>query len=159
LGSPFSFAKFLELLVYSPTISTLKSFLCDHTTPAATAATATPPGKDSPELSASRLNIVRHFSTASVDVSFALSTIEDVIFELKVPRLQIVRDTAEKASVLPPPPHTLSEDENRKNNKEGSEDEATWQRKELRREIKKWWEGVADHIDKIVREFFFSAFV
>lgn len=121
----FSFTKFLELLVYSPTISTLNSFLCDHTTP---------PSENSPDVPASRLNIVRHFSTASVDVSFALSTIED-IFELKVPRLQILRDTGV--------PHILL------GNKEGSEDEAR-SKKELRREIKKWWEGVADHIDKIV---------
>ena len=116
------------MLVYSPTISTLNPFLCDHTTPSS---------ENSPDLPASRLNIVRHFSTASVDVTFALSTIED-IFELKVPRLQIVRDT-DKASV----PQTLL------GNKEGSEGEAK-PKKELRREIKKWWEGVADHIDKIV---------
>ena len=117
--------------MYSPTISNLKSFLCDHTTP---------PSENSPDLPASRLNIVRHFSAASVDVSFTLSAIED-IFELKVPRLQIVRDT-EKASV----PHTPLV------NKERSEDEAR-PKKELRREIKKWWEGVADHIDKIVSLF------
>ena len=116
------------MLVYSSTISTLSPFLCDHTTPSS---------ENSPDLSASRLNIVRHFSTASVDVSFALSTIKD-IFELKVPRLQIVRDT-ERASI----PLTLL------GNKEGSEDEAR-PKKELRREIKKWWEDVADHIDKIV---------
>ncbi|KAF8797636.1 hypothetical protein BYT27DRAFT_7265512 [Phlegmacium glaucopus] len=123
----FSFAKFLELLVYSPTICTLKAFLCDHTTP---------PHQVSPDLPAARLNIIRHFTTASRDVSFALSTTED-IFELKVPRLQIRRGT-EKASV----PQTLKE--------ERAEDEAS-QKKELRREIKKWWEGVADHIDKIER--------
>ena len=39
-------------------------------------------------------------------------------------------------------PHTLLR------TKEGSEDEAM-PKKELRREIK-WWEGVADHIDKFV---------
>lgn len=117
--------------MYSTTISTLNSFLCDHTTPS---------NRNSPDLPSSRLNIVRHFSTASVDVSFVLSTIEDV-FELKVPRLQIVRDT-EKASI----PHTLL------GNKERSEDDAR-PKKELRREIKKWWEGVADHIDKIVSFF------
>jgi 1-phosphatidylinositol-3-phosphate 5-kinase len=120
--------------VYSPTISTLNSFLCDHTTP---------PSAKSPDLPAPRLNFIRHFSTASVDVSFALSTIED-IFELKVPRLQIVRDT-EKASV---PPAFLG-------HKERSEDEAR-PKKELRREIKKWWEDVADHIDKIVSFFCFE---
>ena len=127
----FSFAKFLELLMYSTTISTLNPFLCDHTTPS---------NKNSPDLPASRLNIVRHFSTASVDVSFALSKIED-IFELKVPRLQIVRES-EKASV----PYAFLA------NKEKTEEEDR-PKKELRREIKKWWEGVADHIDKIVSFF------
>lgn len=118
--------------MYSSTISTLNSFLCDHTTP--------PSEKNSPDLPASRLNIVRHFSTASVDISFALSTIED-IFELKVPRLQMVRDTGIPQTLL--------------GNKEGSEDGAR-PKKELRREIKKWWEGVADHIDKIVEFFLYS---
>ena len=55
----FSSAKILKLLVYSLTIYTLNSFLCDHTI--------------SPDLPASRLNIVRHFSTVSVYVSFTLS--------------------------------------------------------------------------------------
>jgi len=129
--SLFSFAKFLELLVYSPTICTLNSFLCDHTTP---------PHGTSPDLPAARLNIIRHFTTATCDVSFGVSTIED-IFELKVPRLQITRGT-EKVGV----PLTLLG--------QGTEDEAI-QKKDLRREIKKWWEGVADHIDKIVSFFFF----
>ena len=84
--SLFSFAKFLELLVYSPTIYTLNSSLCDHTTP---------PSLDLP---ATRLNIIRHFSTTSSNVSFALSTTEDT-FELKVPRLQIMRGGNEKANV------------------------------------------------------------
>ena len=119
--------------MYSTTISTLNSFLCDHTTPS---------NEKSPDLSASRLNIVRHFSTVSVDISFALSKIED-IFELKVPRLQIVRDT-EKTSI----PQTLL------GGKEKSVDDEVRPKKELRREIKKWWEGVADHVDKIVSFFF-----
>jgi 1-phosphatidylinositol-3-phosphate 5-kinase len=85
------------------------------------------------------LNIVRHFSTAAFDVSFTLSSIDD-IFEVKVPRLQLTRG-AEKASA----PHS---DFGHK--QEGTEDE-TSQKKDLRREIKKWWEGVADHIDKIVK--------
>ena len=118
--------------MYSTTICTIDPFLCDHTTP---------PGENSPDLPASRLNIVRHFSTASLDISFTLTTIED-IFELKVPRLQITRGT-EKANV----PVCLSEPQER------TEDEDR-PKKELRREIKKWWEGVADHIDKIVRVFF-----
>ena len=58
---------------------------------------------------------------------------------MKVPRLQLTRD-AEKVSA-----HSVF---GRK--EEGTEDE-TSQKKDLRREIKKWWEGVADHIDKIVK--------
>ena len=129
--SLFSFAKFLELLVYSPTICTLNSFLCDHTTPL---------GDNSLTLPASRLNIIRHFSTAFLDISFALSLIED-IFELKVPRLQITRSTEKSGIQL-----------SLLGNKEGTED-VDRPKKELRREIKKWWEGVADHIDKIVSFF------
>lgn len=30
------------------------------------------------------------------------------------------------------------------------------ERTELRRQIKKWWEGVSDHLDKIVRVKFFK---
>ena len=117
-------------MVYSPTICTLNSFLCDHTTP------------PSPDPPATRLNIIRHFSTASSNVAFALSTTED-IFELKVPRLQITRGGNEKANAsLSPLGHKEA----------GTEDEAS-QKKDLRREIKKWWEGVADHIDKIVESF------
>jgi 1-phosphatidylinositol-3-phosphate 5-kinase len=123
----FSFAKFLELLVYSPTICTLNSFLCDHTTP---------PNENSLDLPASRLNIIRHFSTASLDISFALSTIED-IFELKIPRLQITRGIERSSASFSA------------HKKDKMEDEAS-PKKELRKEIKRWWEGVADHIDKIV---------
>ena len=107
--SLFSFAKFLELLVYSPTICTLNSFLCDHTTP---------PSLDLP---ATRLNIIRHFSTTSSNVSFALSTTEDT-FELKVPRLQIMRGGNEKANA------SLSL---LRHKEEGTKDEAS-QKKDLR---------------------------
>ncbi|KAF8151494.1 hypothetical protein B0H34DRAFT_131326 [Crassisporium funariophilum] len=124
-----SFAKFLELLIYSPALCTLTPSLCEHTTP--------PTGPWS-TLPVSRLNIVRHFSTASSDVSFALSTIED-IFELRVPRLQITRGV-EKSS---PPPTSAGSKEER------TPLEELASKRILRREIKKWWEGVADHVDKI----------
>ncbi|KAF8968465.1 hypothetical protein BDZ97DRAFT_1902851 [Flammula alnicola] len=125
----FSFAKFLELLIYSPSICTLTPPLCEHTTP--------PPGVW-PTLPSSRLNIIRHFSTSSADISLALSTIED-IFELRVPRLQIMRGV-ERCSQ----PSTSSG--NTAEGQGGSDDE---QKKVLRREIRKWWEGVSDHMDKI----------
>ncbi|CAA7264497.1 unnamed protein product [Cyclocybe aegerita] len=125
----FSFAKYLELLIHSPFICTLDSPLCEHTTPLSTSI-ALPP---------SRFNIIRHFSTASTDITLALSTIED-IFEIRAPRLQITRGVEK-----PSPPQSSA---GRKQEDSESEEEPN-QKKILRKEIRKWWEGVADHIDKI----------
>ena len=124
--SLFSFAKFLELLIYSPALCKLTPTLCEHTTFLA--------GGDS--LPSSRFNIIRHFSTASGDISFTLYKIQD-IFELRVPRLQITRGL-EKFS---PVTNTIKKEDV---GGDGAH------KKVLRREIRKWWEGVSDHIDKIV---------
>jgi len=120
-------------LIYSPALCKLSPTLCEHTTLSA--------GGDGPgdlhSLPSYRFNIIRHFSTASRDVSFALYKMQD-IFEIRVPRLQITRGL-EKAS-----PVTNA----------GKKDDANvdgTHKKVLRREIRKWWEGVSDHIDKIVR--------
>ncbi|KAF9527482.1 hypothetical protein CPB83DRAFT_856253 [Crepidotus variabilis] len=123
----FSFAKYLELLVYSPSIITVTP-MCEHTTPPPAPWTTLP---------TSRLNIIRHFSSTTADVTFSLSTIED-IFELRVPRLQIIRG-ADKQS---PPPTSAGRPSE-------STPEILDQKKVLRKEIKKWWESVSDHIDKI----------
>jgi 1-phosphatidylinositol-3-phosphate 5-kinase len=64
--------------------------------------------------------------------------IED-IFELQVPRLQITRSNGDKYARN----SIDKEDPNTDNN--GEEE-----KKLLRREIKSWWEGVADHMDKLV---------
>ncbi|TFK37716.1 hypothetical protein BDQ12DRAFT_684579 [Crucibulum laeve] len=128
-----SFAKFLELLIYSPMLCTTTPSLCEHTTP--------PPGPW-PHLPASRINIRRHFSTPTTNVSFSLSTTDNV-YELRPPRLQIVRG-GDKAARTTSELKALKEQTDQQQEKEG-EDE----KKQLRREIKKWWEGVADHIDKL----------
>ncbi|KDR71610.1 hypothetical protein GALMADRAFT_253980 [Galerina marginata CBS 339.88] len=122
-----SYAKCLELLIYSPALCVLTPALCEHTSPSPDTSTA---------LSPSRFNIIRYFSTATGEISLALSTIED-IFELRVPRLQLTRG-GEKAS---PPPESTSQNEDA-----GPDGE---RKKALRKEIRKWWEGVSDHIDKI----------
>lgn len=72
-------------------------------------------------------------------VTFALSVVDD-IFDLRVPRLQIVRSPLpEKAPARVA--KTFSEDEER-----AAEDV----RRVLRREIKKWWHAVAEHLDELV---------
>lgn len=128
--SLFSFAKFLELLLYSPSICNLTPQLCKHTSPASSASGS--------GLPASRLNIIRHFSIATIDITVSLSTIED-IFEIKVPRMQIIRG-AER--VTPPSSSSGMQDK--------TPDPESTQKRVLRKEIRKWWQGVSEHIDKIV---------
>ncbi|KAI0260351.1 hypothetical protein BC834DRAFT_973492 [Gloeopeniophorella convolvens] len=124
----FSFAKFLELLLYSSTICTPLHPPCTHTTPPTSSGTALP---------TSRLNIVRHFAHKSHQVSFTLSSIDD-IFELRIPPLQFTRGGwVDKA---PPSPT-------------GAVDDADTEKKELRQEIKHWWQAIAEHLDKVEAEF------
>ncbi|TFY60913.1 hypothetical protein EVJ58_g4840 [Rhodofomes roseus] len=135
-GSLFSFGKYLELLIYSPALCGVTPRLCAHT--------ALPPkSKDAP-LPSTRLNILRKFSCRSRTVTFSLTTVED-IFELKVPRLQIIRRRqsekgADKDTASAPasPSKVTSSDDDRHI---------------LRKEIMRWWQGLAEHIDKLEENF------
>ena len=137
-GSLLSYAKFLECLIYSPAICMLSPPLCEHTSPPPRPW----PAADTP-LPLSRLNIVRHFACAGRAVTFSLSVIED-IFEFRVPKLQILKprgsDKSGAASIHPKEESAATQ--------AGGEEE----KKTLRREIKAWWEGVADHMDKLVSQ-------
>ncbi|RXW18269.1 hypothetical protein EST38_g7586 [Candolleomyces aberdarensis] len=121
----FSFSKFLELLIYSPTLCKISPPLCEHTTPETTPPTGLP---------TSRFNIIRHFSTPMGSVTLSLSAIEDV-FELRVPRIQI-RYGEDKVSRTP----TGSSEQ---------DDDVENDKRTLRREIRQWWECVSDHVDKL----------
>ncbi|KAJ8517836.1 hypothetical protein ONZ45_g5018 [Pleurotus djamor] len=122
----FSFAKFLELLVYSSAIHRLDPPLCPHTSPSVSPSPS--------PLTLPRFQLHRHFRLGPAIVTLSTSAIEDV-FELKVPRLQILPLHAEnKAAVRD---RIIPEE---------STDEA---KRTLRREIKSWWEGVSDHMDKL----------
>ncbi|RDB21822.1 hypothetical protein Hypma_010794 [Hypsizygus marmoreus] len=142
-----SLGKFLELLVYSPLLgSALRPPLCEHTAPAPTHADIASSAPSSPSttapssfaafpppLSSSRLNILRHFTTKGHTVTFTCSAIED-IFELRVPRLQITRGTGGGRCSRDSSTYDVDGEE---------------EKRVLRREIKRWWEGVADHMDKL----------
>ncbi|KAH9172442.1 hypothetical protein EDB89DRAFT_2095957 [Lactarius sanguifluus] len=123
----FSFAKFLELLLYSPTICTLSHTLCTHTSPSST----------SSSLPASRFNIIRHFSHKSHRVSFTLSPIDDV-FDLLMPKLQFTKGGWVEKNPQATAPNPAPDDPDKK---------------ELRQEIKYWWQAVAEHLDKVEAEF------
>ena len=122
--SLFSFAKFLELLLYSPTICTLSHTLCTHTSPSSATSS----------LPASRFNIIRHFSHKSYRVSFTLSPIDD-IFDLLMPRLQFTKGGGVEKTSQAAAPNSGFDDTDKK---------------ELRQEIKCWWQAIAEHLDKVV---------
>ncbi|KAL1729012.1 hypothetical protein EV714DRAFT_274120 [Schizophyllum commune] len=122
-----SFAKYLELLVYSPRLCSITPVLCEHTTP--------PKQSSADGLPPSRFNMVRLFECRKRTVTFSLSTVED-IFDIRVPRLQIVRTGNSKS---PKPVEAEESDVD-----EGDED-----KRNLRREIKVFWECVSDHVDKL----------
>ncbi|KAF5376402.1 hypothetical protein D9615_008619 [Tricholomella constricta] len=115
-----SFGKFLELLIYSPTLGAPSPALCAHT---------------------ERYTFRRHFGTRTHTVTFACSRVED-IFELRVPRLQITR--GERCSR-----DSMSSVGQASGDESVEEGEEERERRELRKEIKWWWEGVADHMDKL----------
>ncbi|KAI9453676.1 hypothetical protein F5148DRAFT_459148 [Russula earlei] len=120
----FSFAKFLELLLYSSTICTLSYPLCTHTSPSS----------PSTSLPASRFNIIRHFSFKSHQVSFTLSPVDE-IFDLRMPRLQFTKGGWMEKTPLATVSNTPIDDATLKT--------------ELRQEIKHWWQAVAEHLDKV----------
>ena len=76
--SLFSLAKFLELLIYSPSLSSLDPPLCSHTT-------------------SSRHAIVRHFAHSGWMVAFETSDVHDV-YEVKVPKVRMLRTGARSAT-------------------------------------------------------------
>ncbi|KAG2002409.1 1-phosphatidylinositol-3-phosphate 5-kinase [Coprinopsis cinerea AmutBmut pab1-1] len=121
----FSFGKFLEVLIYSPLVQNITPTICPHTS------------VPSRTLSDLRFNIIRNFATSQGSISFSLSSVED-IFELRVPRIQISK-LAERISRTPTESSVTSLE------LPSTEDE----KKALRKEIRRWWEGVSDHIDSL----------
>lgn len=130
-----SFAKYLELLIYSPAIHALRPPLCEHT--------AFPPkpwGPADMPIPQARFNILRRFSYKGRIVTLTLSEVKDV-FEVRVPRLQILRrKAAEKKSADAP-----------RDDSKGLTPPSE-ERRTLRREMLRWWQGLSEHMDQLVRE-------
>ncbi|KAF5373740.1 hypothetical protein D9758_000701 [Tetrapyrgos nigripes] len=183
-----SFAKYLELLVYSPLLARISTSLCEHTnapgdlpptssssvSSPTTSTTSTPnPSqlRTGTKLPEERFRIIRHFSTVSQGcsegkkfvVSFSLSPVTEV-FELRLPRLKVCKDKDHPVSMSSTP--TPSNPASRINSmasevsawsamsstsgvsgmgQDGSTDPE--EKTKLRKEIKRWWEGVNDHLD------------
>ncbi|KAI0710732.1 hypothetical protein C8Q76DRAFT_678336 [Earliella scabrosa] len=133
----FSFAKYLELLIYSPAIHHLQPSLCEHT-----AFPAKPwSGLNSP-IPQTRFNIIRRFSYKGRTATLTLAEIKEV-FEVRVPRLQILRRKADKKPA--------SDGPEQKSAKVASPPGDA--HRVLRREIMKWWQGLSEHMDVLEDKF------
>ncbi|KAI0071370.1 hypothetical protein K474DRAFT_1669074 [Panus rudis PR-1116 ss-1] len=131
-----SFAKYLELLIYSPKIFHLGNPICEHTSfpPRPREAADTPYPR-------TRFNIVRNFSYRGKQLSLTIFPVEDV-YEVRVPRLQLVRgrasDKNEDAQISAVPERFVTPDDDRR---------------QLRREIMRFWQGLSEHIDELEENF------
>jgi 1-phosphatidylinositol-3-phosphate 5-kinase len=173
-GSLYSYAKYLELLIYSSSLYALSPDLCEHTIPPSSPpnsplqpeaqpesqkpSTSTTIPKHMPTLPQNHTNLIRHFSISKATVSFSISRVED-IFDLKVPRLQIRFGGSASAD-----DDNLYDDEReririRMKGKAKEEDEEDEKKKALRGEIRNWFQGVFDHLKKLVCFFPFPSYV
>lgn len=124
----------MELLVYSSSIFRLTKPLCDHTK----YTQKRPSSAHKESLPQMRFNIVRNFMWRDRVLAFTLSPVHD-IYEVTVPRLQIMKgrpgEKNDDSSPTTPDIPLPADDE----------------RKKLRREIMKFWQGLSDHMDLLVR--------
>ncbi|KIJ54686.1 hypothetical protein M422DRAFT_24592 [Sphaerobolus stellatus SS14] len=123
----YSFAKFLELLLWSSVMLSLS--LCDHITSSSPSTTSGYPISDS------RFNVLRHFAYKGRILTFTLKSIIMNIYEIQFPRLQII-----SSSVLKEEKPVI---EGRKR-KEGEEEKHA-----LGIEIEEWWSGLQGRVDKL----------
>ncbi|KAJ7482743.1 hypothetical protein FB451DRAFT_1442410 [Mycena latifolia] len=203
-----SYAKFLELLVYSSAVGALGEPVCVHTASFTTSTSLSASGSTSTSSSApappadadfdaplppARLHLVRHFACAPRKgkdkgkarvVSFALSEVKDV-YELRVPRVRIVRGGG-RASVASEARNSIasvasstavsvaslarerdvggskagkakdtassarSSLASSYTTKEGGGREGDEEKRALRREIRAWWAGVGECVERMV---------
>lgn len=124
--SLLSFGKFLELLLYSPSLPVIIPPLCLHTTPS---------GFASSSLGTCRLRQRRCFSYRGWAIKFSVSVLHD-IFEIRVPKLHI--KPVKQRRNLPQAPSV-------ENGKEVKDDNDR-----LRLEITHWWKDLKNHLEKLV---------
>jgi 1-phosphatidylinositol-3-phosphate 5-kinase len=131
--SLLSFGKYIELLIYSPSLHILYPPLCEHTSISAQRSQAS-------AISRSGLDISRHFSYGTHQVTFSLSAID--VFDVHVPRLQLSKSGNDKQTdmaAINPSPMTDQPIGDMQDPKRA-----------LRKEIIDWWQGISEHMDRLV---------
>ncbi|KAG8935294.1 hypothetical protein FRC01_003045 [Tulasnella sp. 417] len=147
----YSFAKYLELMFYSTSFARIHPLICDHTAPN----DKSPPSTD-PSTTHSRIKIQRHFRLNKFSLTLHLSTIESELFEVRVPRLQIVKSVTEvkKEEGLRTEGDQLKKRDAVSSTARSLEDVleepgAHRERDDLRLEITYWWSGLKEHLTKL----------
>ena len=138
LHSLYSFGKYLELLLYSPALCSISPWLCEHTTPPPH---PWPTGNSPPT---SRFNIVRIFEFGKREVRFRTS-LSPTLFDVRIPLLQILRGRYSESSLS-----KSAKLANKISISTRKSDDSDDEKIALRKEIKQWWQGVSDHLDKLV---------
>ncbi|KAG8928069.1 hypothetical protein FRC02_007402 [Tulasnella sp. 418] len=187
----FSFAKYLELLIYSPAMCNVEHNICSHTTsplarppnrPKRSASSAKSKKSIPPPISTipfgtaqsfllsalpqERFNILRYFYLKSrhsrtqpkgYALVFEVAAVESDIFEVRVPRIQIIKSVVEVkksdtearkvrfGTVMGKEPEDGVIDLNDGTRIEDEDEE----KKELRGEIEVWWEGIKERLEKL----------
>lgn len=136
--SLLSFGKFLELLVYSHSFHVITPPLCEHAGP-------TVEGKADAAPSHPGLNIARHFSYRTHQITFTLAVVEE-LYNVEVPRLQFVHGThvLEKAKHTPDTPSVSSQ------STVPVDPETDDVKRVLKREMRTWWHTLSERIDNLV---------
>ncbi|KAF8584543.1 hypothetical protein K439DRAFT_1633470 [Ramaria rubella] len=125
----FSFAKYLELLIWSPILSSLS--LCDHIS---SPTPRTPLAGDRP-LSGSRFHILRHFAHKGHILTLTLTSLHDELYDVRLPKLQIISGS------IPKEEKHLSDAKKRQENEE--------ERQALETEMSDWWHEIKIKLDKL----------
>ncbi|KIO23123.1 hypothetical protein M407DRAFT_27362 [Tulasnella calospora MUT 4182] len=149
----YSFAKYLELMFYSPSFACIQPMVCEHT-----AQNDKTPPSTAPSTTHSRIQIRRHFRHNNFFLTLQTSTIEPDLFEVRVPRVQIVKSVAEvkkeeglqiEGDQVKKPDQPKFSSPSRSPEDAPEEPGAHRERDDLRLEITYWWSGLKEHLTKL----------
>lgn len=153
-GSNYSFAKYLELMFYSTSFACIQPTICEHTAQN----DKSPPSTDLSSTH-SRIQIRRHFRHNNLFLTLQISTIESDLFEVRVPRVRIVKSITEvkkqeglqTAGGQGKPPDQPEFSSTSRSPEDALEEQgAHRERDDLRLEITYWWSGLKEHLTKLV---------
>ena len=139
--SLLSFGKFLELLVYSHSFHVITPPLCEHTGPTVGSKADASPSRPG-------LNIARHFTYRTHQITFTLAVVEE-IYNVEVPRVQFMYGAHVSGEAKP----TTGTATVRSQCTVPAEPETSDVKRVLKREMRTWWHTLSERIDNLASIF------